>query len=84
VSPDAKTALDTARTTHELNLPIACAVMLATARTCGATLWTQDAGFEGIPGVHYVARGGIAWGTARRRIGTRGRRYPPLPILIGR
>lgn len=30
--------------------------MLATARRYGALLWTQDADFEGIEGVHYVAK----------------------------
>ena len=54
VDLDAETALDAARTAHELRLPMADAVMLATARASGAVLWTQDAGFEGIPGVRYV------------------------------
>lgn len=34
-------------------LPMANAMMLATARAHGATLWTQDAGFEGLSGVKY-------------------------------
>ncbi|MCZ7664668.1 MAG: hypothetical protein M5U22_17885 [Thermoleophilia bacterium] len=29
--------------------------MLATARAYGATLWTQDADFEGVPGARYAA-----------------------------
>ena len=56
VDLDAETALDAARTAHELKLPMADAVILATARASGATLWTQDADFEGIPGVRYVVR----------------------------
>lgn len=35
-------------------LPLADSVMLATARVYGATLWTQDADFDGIDGVRYV------------------------------
>lgn len=37
-------------------LPMADSLMLATAQAADATLWTQDADFEGIPGVRYVAR----------------------------
>ncbi len=36
-------------------LPLADSVILATARAYDATLWTQDADFEGIEDVHYVA-----------------------------
>lgn len=39
---------------HEL--PLADSVMLATAHAYGAILWTQDAGFEAIPGVRYQAK----------------------------
>lgn len=51
--------LDVALATHaaklgiELKLPLADSVMLATARAYGATLWTQDADFENVPGVRY-------------------------------
>jgi len=30
--------------------------MLTTAQTLGATFWTQEADFEGVEGVKYVAR----------------------------
>lgn len=30
--------------------------MLAAAQAHGATLWTQDAGLQGIPGVQYIAK----------------------------
>lgn len=36
-------------------LPMADSIMLATAQAADATLWTQDAGFEGLPGVRYVS-----------------------------
>ena len=58
VDLDAEMALDAARTAHELKLPMANAVILATARSSGATLWTQDADFEGIPGVRFVRKEG--------------------------
>lgn len=33
-------------------------LLLAAARSAGATLWTQDADFAEIPGVEYVPRAG--------------------------
>jgi predicted nucleic acid-binding protein len=38
-------------------LPMADAIILATAQAHGATLWTQDAHFQGIGGVRYFQRG---------------------------
>jgi predicted nucleic acid-binding protein len=35
---------------------MADSIMLATARRFGAVLWTQDADFEHIAGVRYVAK----------------------------
>ena len=49
-------ALSAAKISVELHLPLADSVILATARQCEATLWTQDADFEEFPGVRYVAR----------------------------
>ena len=40
--------------THKL--PLADSVMLATAQVFGATLWTQDAHFSGLPGVRFTAK----------------------------
>lgn len=51
-------ALQAAKTSASLRLPMADAIMLATARRHDATLWTQDADFEGIEGVQYRARVG--------------------------
>ncbi len=48
-------ALEAARTSASMGLPMADSVMLATARSFHATLWTQDADFEDIEGVRYVA-----------------------------
>jgi predicted nucleic acid-binding protein len=37
-----------------LKLPMADSIMLATARSFNATLWSQDAEIEGMDGVRYV------------------------------
>lgn len=39
-----------------LHLPMADSLIYATAVRHEATLWTQDADFEGLPGVKYFAR----------------------------
>ena len=46
-------ALDAARLSIEEDLSLADSAILATARAHEATLWTQDADFEGINGVEY-------------------------------
>jgi toxin FitB len=54
VDLDAALALAAARLSSQERLPLADSIILATARSCGATLWTQDADFEGREGVRYV------------------------------
>ncbi len=49
-------ALIAAKLSAELKLPMADSIMLATARECQATLWTQDADFEGMKGVKYFSK----------------------------
>jgi toxin FitB len=49
-------ALAAARLSLDLRLPMADAVMLATARACDATLWTQDSDFAEVKGVQFVAK----------------------------
>ena len=49
-------ALSAAKVSTELKVPMVDSVMLATAHAHDATLWTQDADFERIAGVQYVAR----------------------------
>jgi predicted nucleic acid-binding protein len=56
VDLDAALALNAAKVSVELGLPMADSIMLATARAHGATLWTQDADFEGIEGVKYIQK----------------------------
>ena len=56
VELEATIALNAARLSVELGLPLADSVILATARQYGAELWTQDADFDGIDGVRYRKR----------------------------
>jgi predicted nucleic acid-binding protein len=56
VDLDARLALSAARVSLETRMPMADSIVLATARLHGATLWTQDADFDGIPGVRYRPR----------------------------
>jgi toxin FitB len=53
VGLDAELALEAAKISQEMRLPMADSMILATARSCGATLWTQDSDFRGIEGVEY-------------------------------
>jgi predicted nucleic acid-binding protein len=50
---DRQIAIDAAQISNELKLAMADSIILATARTYDATLWTQDEHFEGIEGVKY-------------------------------
>ncbi len=52
-------ALEAARTSVALGLPMADSIILATAHTFDATLWTQDADFATIEGVRYIAKGSV-------------------------
>jgi len=56
VDLDARLALSAARMSHESKLPMADSVILATAHANGATVWTQDADFKGLPEVQYRKR----------------------------
>lgn len=46
-------ALRAAKISFELKIPMADSIILATARTYQATVWTQDSDFTDIPGVQY-------------------------------
>ncbi|MCH7856453.1 MAG: type II toxin-antitoxin system VapC family toxin [Gemmatimonadetes bacterium] len=58
VDLDADLAVAAADLSAELQLPLADSVILATARLTQATLWTQDADFEGLDDVEYRAHRG--------------------------
>jgi toxin FitB len=47
-------ALHAAKISHELKIPMADSIMLATAREFNATLWTQDSDFSAIKDVKYI------------------------------
>ena len=49
-------ALAAARASLRHRIPAADSIMLASAHAYGATLWSQDADFDGIAGVKYVAK----------------------------
>ena len=53
---DSGLAIVAAKLAVDHRLPMADAVILATARRFGAVLWTLDADFEGIPGTRYFRR----------------------------
>ena len=53
VDLDARLALAAARVSLETRMPMVDSIVLATARLHDATLWTQDADFESLPGVRY-------------------------------
>lgn len=55
---DLPIALNAARISKEHKLPLADSVVLATARSFEATVWTQDADFSGIAGVKYRPHSG--------------------------
>lgn len=56
VDLDRGVALEAARISLELKLPMADSIILATAHAHKATLWTQDADFRGLPGVRYLVK----------------------------
>jgi predicted nucleic acid-binding protein len=47
-------AVNAAHISSEFKIAMADSIILATARAYNATLWTQDAAFEGIRGVKYI------------------------------
>jgi predicted nucleic acid-binding protein len=53
---DAPLALSAARISHDLKLPLADSVILATARVYSATIWTQDSHFKGLEGIRYTEK----------------------------
>jgi len=53
VDLDGTLAINAARLSAELKLPLAGSIILTTARQANATLWTQDADFKGLAEVQY-------------------------------
>jgi predicted nucleic acid-binding protein len=52
----ASIALQAAKISTDLKIAMADSIILATACAFDATLWTQDADFEGIEGVQYIEK----------------------------
>jgi len=53
VELDERIAIEAAVISHDLGLPMADSLILATTRAHHAVLWTQDVDFKSIPGVKY-------------------------------
>jgi predicted nucleic acid-binding protein len=58
VELDAALALSAAALGLRYKLPLADSIIYATAQQAGATVWTQDADFDGLVGVRYWPGGG--------------------------
>lgn len=56
IDQDAEISILGAFFSHEYKLPSADSLIYATAQKHKATLWTQDADFEGLPGVKYFPK----------------------------
>lgn len=56
VDLDRATALEAARLSIAHRIAMADSIMLATAQRNRATLWTQDADFDGLPGTKFYAK----------------------------
>lgn len=52
---DTVLAMSASKLSVEHRLPMADAIMLASARASGATLWTQNSDFDGLEGVAFVS-----------------------------
>jgi predicted nucleic acid-binding protein len=53
---DTSTAIDAAKLSDQLKLPMADSIMLATAHRHDAVLWTQDVDFSDLPDLEYVKK----------------------------
>ena len=56
VELDQTLAITAAKISHDLKIPMADSIILATARAYQATLWTQDIDLKGIEGVEYISK----------------------------
>ena len=56
VELDSTIAIDAAMISHDLKIPMADSIMLATARMHQAILWSQDSDFATTPDVKYIKK----------------------------
>lgn len=59
IALDETLASEAALLAREQKLPMADSIILATARSLNAVLWTQDAHFEHVDGVRYIAKAAL-------------------------
>jgi predicted nucleic acid-binding protein len=52
----AEIALEAAKISHDHKIPMADSVVIATARTYEATIWTMDSDFKKFDGVKYFKK----------------------------
>ena len=45
-----------AKVSLKYKLPMADSIIYTTAKSCNATVWTQDIDFEGLPNVNYIPK----------------------------
>jgi len=56
VELDQTLAIAAAKISHDLKLPMADSIILATAHAYKATLWTQDVDLKGLENVEYISK----------------------------
>ncbi len=56
VDLDTEISMNAAKLSHDKNLPMADSIIYTISEKYSATLWTQDADFEGLPGVKYFPK----------------------------
>lgn len=56
VALDQTIALNAARISDQLKIPMADSIILATARAYKAEVWTQDVDLQGIEHVHFISK----------------------------
>jgi predicted nucleic acid-binding protein len=56
INLDEPLAISAAQLGAQHKLPLADSIIYATAQTHGALLWTQDAHFDGLPGVRFIPK----------------------------
>jgi len=56
IALDGSLAIDAAQYGIEYKLPLADSIIYATAKKCGAVIWTQDIDFKPLEGVKYYSK----------------------------
>jgi len=56
VDLNSEISINAAKISFDLKLPMADSIILATANSYNAEIWTQDADFKGLKGVRYTQK----------------------------